>query len=129
MNSWLSGQQVVVFIHTFLFAFMFFQVFSVKSIHRSQKRMLWLNGRQILPTLHGWKVSNDISNRQYCSSKMHLGEHWCCFRSLSFLLHTHCRPSGCHYAFLFLFFFDTTEFQDTSFPVLLRKQSLVCAFL
>lgn len=45
---------------------MFSQVFSMKSIHLLEKRMLWLNGRQILPTLHGWKVRNDIHDK--CTS-------------------------------------------------------------
>lgn len=31
-------------------------VFSVKSIHLLEKRMLWLNGPLILQTLHGWKI-------------------------------------------------------------------------
>lgn len=48
------------------FVCMFSQVFSVKSIHLLEKRMLWLNGRQILPTLRGWKVRNDT--RDKCTS-------------------------------------------------------------
>lgn len=35
-------------------------MFSVKSIHLLEKRMLWQNGHQILPTQHGWKVRNEI---------------------------------------------------------------------
>lgn len=49
-----------------VFVCLFSQVFSVKSIHLLEKKMLWLNGRLILPTLHGWKVRNDIHNN--CTS-------------------------------------------------------------
>lgn len=34
----------------------FSQVFSLRNIQLLQKKMLWLNGLQILPTLLGWKV-------------------------------------------------------------------------
>lgn len=39
---------------------MFSQVFSLKNIHLSEKKTLWLNGHQILQTQPGWKVRNDI---------------------------------------------------------------------
>lgn len=41
--------------------------------------------------------------------------------------HTACLQ-GALIFFFFFFLFETNEFPDTSFPVLLRKQTLVCAF-
>lgn len=69
------------------------QVFSVKSIHLSEKRMLWQNGQQILPTPHGWKVRKQFRVR----SKL---PRCCCgVISLRLLLRSHDMPAGCSHLF------------------------------
>lgn len=106
---------------------MFSKVFSVKSIHLLEKRMLWLNGLPILPTLHGWKVRNDIHN--ICTS---CRDAWIIFMEIILLLFQFPVLATVHAFRGILSFsssFDTAEFPDASFPVLLRKQTVVCAFL